>query len=29
MVIPGNGGRMTIIWLFDTDDQPDQTPTPI
>ena len=22
MVIPGNGGRMTIIWLFDADDQP-------
>ncbi len=29
MVIPGGGGKMTIIWLFDADDQPDVTPTPI
>lgn len=29
MVIPGSGGKMTIIWLFDADDQPDVTPTPI
>ena len=27
MVIPGNGGRMTIIWLFDADDQPEPAAT--